>query len=90
MQASAAPAPAPNQTGPFGRPSGLSELLRMPVVEIWRVAGAAVVLVLSVTEAGVNEHVGGSDIVEGDALHVRRSDPAKPPDPVTVIVEEPD
>jgi hypothetical protein len=60
------------------------------VVEIFRAAVALVVVALSDTENGKTKQVGGSFTGTGETLHVKLTVPAKPPVPVTVMVDVPD
>jgi hypothetical protein len=90
MQASASPVLAARLPGLFGPLGSWNPLLRPAVVEILSVAGALVVVALNATEAGLREQVGGSFAGRGDTLHVKLTVPAKPPVPVSVMVDVPD
>jgi hypothetical protein len=55
-----------------------------------RFAVALVVVASRSTEAGTTPQMGGSLAGTGETLQVKLTVPAKPPVPVTVIIEEPD
>ena len=55
-----------------------------------RVAVALVVVASRATEDGINPHVGGSFTGMGERLQVKVTVPAKVPDRLAVIIEEPD
>jgi hypothetical protein len=85
MQASPSPILAARLPGVFGPLGSWNPLLSPAVVEILRVAVAVAVVALSATEAGFTKQVGGSFAGKGETLHVKPTEPAKPPVPVSVI-----
>ena len=54
------------------------------------VAVAVVVVALSAIEDGLAKQVGGLFAGTGEMLHAKVTVPAKPPVPVTIIVDVPD
>ena len=73
----------------FGSLGSWNPLLRPAVVEILRIAVAVVAVALSATEGGLAKQVGGSFAGMGETLHVKLTEPVKPPFPVSVIVDVP-
>ena len=89
MQASASTVLAAKLPGVFGLLGSWNPLLSPAVVAILSVTGTLVVMALNVAEGGLSEQVGGSFAGRGETLHVKLTVPAKPPVPVSVIVDVP-
>jgi len=89
MQQSASPPLAANQLGELGLLSGRNSLRAPAMVEILRFAVALVAVGSSESKDGLKKQTGGSFAGRGETLHVKLTEPAKPPLPVTVIADDP-